>query len=66
MRSIPDDKIDLSDPDHSVEEDRFILMRESTQRRLLVVSYTERAQSIRLISARKATRKERMAYEEEI
>jgi uncharacterized protein len=54
------------DPDHSVEENRFILMGESTERRLLVVSYTERPQGIRLISARKATRKERIAYEKEI
>ena len=56
----------FSDPDHSVDENRFILMGESRERRLLVVSYTERPQAIRLISARKATRKERIAYEEEI
>jgi uncharacterized DUF497 family protein len=56
----------FSDPDHAVEEDRFILMGESTTGRLLVVSYTERSQGIRLISARKATLKERIAYEEEI
>jgi hypothetical protein len=54
------------DPDHSIEENRFILMGESTRRRLLVVSYTERSQAIRLISARTATHKERIAYEEEI
>ncbi|MGO9274759.1 MAG: BrnT family toxin [Terriglobia bacterium] len=56
----------FSDPDHSAEESRFILMGQSTRRRLLVVSYTERGQAIRLISARQATRKERIAYEEEI
>ena len=54
------------DPDHSIEENRFILMGESIRRRLLVVSYTERSQAIRLISARTATHKERIAYEEEI
>jgi len=54
------------DPDHSIEENRFILMGESIRRRLLVVSYTERPQAIRLISARTATHKERIAYEEEI
>ena len=56
----------FSDPDHSVGESRFILMGESSERRLLVVSYTERPQGIRLIGARKATHKERVAYEEEI
>jgi hypothetical protein len=54
------------DPDHSIEENRFILMGESIRRRLLVVSYTERSQAIRLISARTATHKERIAYEGEI
>jgi hypothetical protein len=54
------------DPDHSIEENRFILMGETTKRRLLVVSYTERSQAIRLISARTATHKERITYEEEI
>ena len=50
----------------AAEENRFILMGESSKRKLLVISYTERAEGIRLISARKATRKEREAYEEEI
>jgi uncharacterized protein len=54
------------DPDHSADENRFILMGESAGHRLLVVSYTERRDVLRLISARKATRKERIAYEEEI
>ena len=56
----------FGDPDHSEEEGRFILMGESIERRLLVISYTERPEGIRLISARKATRRERNAYEEEI
>ncbi|MFN0278085.1 MAG: BrnT family toxin [Pyrinomonadaceae bacterium] len=55
-----------ADPDHSVEENRFIVMGESTKNRLLVVSYTERPPVTRLISARKATRAERKNYEEEI
>ena len=54
------------DPDHSFDEKRFIIMGESDRRRLLVVAYTERSDSIRIISARKATRKERKVYEEEI
>ena len=55
----------FADPDHSYEEERFIIMGESDQNRLLVVSYTERPPT-RLISARSATRKERKKYEEDI
>lgn len=51
------------DPDHSVEEDRFITFGMSARQRLLVVSYTERDETIRLISARLATRFEREIYE---
>lgn len=57
--------IAFEDPDHSVEENRFILMGESLEGRLLVVCYTMRGDIIRLISARKATRAERRYYEEE-
>lgn len=56
----------FADPGHSVEENRFIIMGESNQNRLLVVSYTERPPKTRLISARKATRAERKKYEEDI
>ena len=56
----------FADPDHSFEENRFIIMGESNQNRLLVVSYTERPPSTRLISAREATRSERKKYEEDI
>lgn len=56
----------FEDPDHSQAEHRLIIMGQSTERRLLVVAYTERRGRIRLISAREATRKERRAYEEEI
>ena len=59
----PLSKTDL-DPDHSVEEHRFITFGVSARRRLLVVSYTERDETIRLISARLATRFEREIYEE--
>jgi uncharacterized DUF497 family protein len=55
--------IDFYDPDHSDEEDRYIRIGESSQGRLLIVSYTERGNLIRLISARKATRAEREVYE---
>ncbi len=56
----------FADPDHSFEENRFIIMGESNQNRLLVVSYTERISATRLISAREATRPERKKYEEDI
>ena len=56
----------FADPDHSFEENRFIIMGESNQNRLLVVSYTECPPATRLISAREATRPERKKYEEDI
>ena len=52
------------DPDHSFEEDRCVAIGQSAQERLLFVSYTERGNAIRLISARKATHSERILYEE--
>ena len=54
----------ISDPDHSVSEQRFIDLGRSHRGRLLVVSYTERGERIRIISARLATRSERNQYEE--
>jgi hypothetical protein len=57
--------ITLPDPDHSEDEERFIDIGTSDNRRVLVVVYTERGQRIRLISARKATPVERKQYEEE-
>jgi uncharacterized DUF497 family protein len=59
----PLSKTDL-DPDHSVAEHRFITFGMSARRRLLVVSYTQHDEIIRLISARLATRGEREIYEE--
>lgn len=54
----------LDDPDHSHEEDRFILLGLSSSLRLLVVSHTYRKDDviIRIISARKATRSEQEQY----
>ncbi|MBM4278535.1 MAG: BrnT family toxin [Deltaproteobacteria bacterium] len=54
----------IYDPLHSEEEDRFALIGNSHKGRLLVVIHTERRNSIRLISARKATKKEKVQYEE--
>ena len=56
--------IDFYDPDHSDDEDRYIVIGKSQRHRILIVSYRERDNKIRLISARKATRKEREDYEE--
>jgi len=50
----------MSDPDHSEDEERFILMGVSSQSRLLVVCHCERySNTIRIISARKAEKSER-------
>jgi uncharacterized DUF497 family protein len=56
--------ITISDPDHSDSEERFIDIGMSHRMQLLVVSYTERQDKIRIISARPATRAERKSYEE--
>jgi len=53
-----------SDPDHSVGEDRYITFGVSEQGRLLVVAHAALGQTIRIISARKASRGERKIYEE--
>jgi len=52
------------DPDHSINEDRFIIFGISGHNRLLVVAYVEKTDTIRIISARKATGRERKIYEE--
>lgn len=48
----------IPDPDHSIEENRFIDIGMSDKNRLLVVVYTEREDRIRIISVRKATQTE--------
>jgi uncharacterized protein len=53
------------DPDHSDEERRYLVLGMSDRRRLLVVSFAERPPRTRLISARRATPRERGKYEEE-
>ena len=54
------------DPDHSDSEDRFILIGHSQKRNLLFVVhiYREEDDTIRIISARKATKAERIDFEE--
>lgn len=55
----------IPDPDHSIDEERFLILGYSFQLKLLVVChcYRENDEVIRIISARKATNKERKWYE---
>jgi uncharacterized DUF497 family protein len=53
-----------SDPDHSVGEARFVTFGVSSEQRLLVVAHADRGETIRIISARKATPPERRIHEE--
>lgn len=53
----------VDDPDHSMDEERFVSVGMSSAGRLVVVGYTERGSTIRLIFARRATMPERMDYE---
>jgi uncharacterized DUF497 family protein len=55
----------MTDPDHSLNEERFLLLGMSNRRNLLVVAFAERPPRTRLISSRPATRHERRRYEEE-
>ena len=54
----------IDDPLHSRTEARFVTMGSSFKGRLLVVIHADRGRRIRIISARKATPRERRAYEE--
>jgi uncharacterized DUF497 family protein len=56
--------ITFEDPDHSVEENRYITFGLSLQKRLIAVSHMERGDRTRIISARLIDRKERKIYEE--
>ena len=54
----------VHDPDHSSDEDRYLLFGVFSKGNFLVVSYTERSDTIRIISARRMTSQERKAYEQ--
>ena len=54
----------VHDPDHSLDENRYLIFGISKVGRHLVVSYTDRDGRIRLISARPMTPQERRAYEQ--
>ena len=53
------------DPDHSVDENRYLTMGYSNRQRLLVVSHCDEGEEVRIISAREPTSKERRQYESE-
>lgn len=55
----------FDDPDHSVGEQRLILLGRSYARRELLVVHVERGDRLRIISARLATRRERAKLREE-
>jgi uncharacterized DUF497 family protein len=52
------------DPDHSIDERRYLTIGASLAGRILVVAHTDRGEAVRLISARPASPKERRFYEE--
>jgi len=58
-----DDSSSVPDPDHSYEEARYLIFGMTSKGKHLVVSFTERLDTIRIISARCMTRQERKAYE---
>jgi uncharacterized protein len=56
--------ITFPDPDHSINESRFVTIGLSTAGKIIILSHTDRGNRIRIISARKTTRKEQKFYEE--
>ena len=54
----------ISDPDHSIEEQRLLTTGYSSDRRLLIVAHTYRETRIRIIGARTVTAGERRTYEQ--
>lgn len=63
--TIFDDPLSITypDPDHSLDEARYIIIGMSVKKRLLIVAHTDRAEVTRIISARKATIREGKLYE---
>jgi uncharacterized protein len=56
--------VTFPDPDHSIGEERYVIIGMSNSGRLLIVSHTDRENHIRIISARSANRQEKRFYEE--
>jgi uncharacterized DUF497 family protein len=53
------------DPDHSDDEDRFLTIGRASLGEVIIVAHTDRDDRIRIISTRRATRRERMHYEKD-
>lgn len=62
-----DDPLSITypDPDHSRDEERFIIIGQSKFGRLLIVAHMDRADATRIISARPVTNREKKLYESE-
>ena len=56
-------ELTVPDPDHSEQEQRFLSLGLSAENRVLLVAYTERGETIRIIHARTAAPKERRTYD---
>ena len=56
--------VTFADPDHSIGEERYVIIGVSEFGKLLIVSHTDRENRIRIISARTANRQEKRFYEE--
>ena len=56
--------ITFADPDHSLDEDRYLTFGLSRFNQLLVVSHAQRGEKLRIISGRLMTRQEKKIYEE--
>jgi uncharacterized DUF497 family protein len=54
----------IPDPDHSGDEERWVIIGQSNRGRLLVVVHIEDDNTVRIISAREAEKRERVKYEE--
>ena len=61
-----DDSLSVAfpDPDHSIGEERYVIIGMSELGKVLIVSHTDRENRIRIISARTANRQEKRFYEE--
>jgi len=57
--------ITIPDPDHTIDEERFVIVGMSGNRNLLIVVHTIRGERVRLINARPATKHEKRKYEED-
>jgi uncharacterized DUF497 family protein len=62
--SVFGDTLSMTRPDPRHEEPRYVTLGQSVTGALLVVAHTEEGGMIRLVSARRATRREREKYEE--